>query len=224
MAVNQWMNSPSAGLANETDILQDLIDENIAACGVNVQYLPKEQLNLDFLYGESTAAMFKSGFEIEMYISNITQFNGDGDLFNKFDLVANDEATLLVSARRFKVEGKEYDLTVPREEDLIYMPLSNTLWKIRRSKPDEYYFQFGKNYTYRLECGLYQPSHEEFESSTNITPGDLQENDPLVDEVSLNRLLGVETDGSQDEGEKLTDLSSQNIPTQFDVNNPFGGA
>ncbi len=224
MAVNQWMNSSSTGLANETDVMQDLIDENIAAGGIDVHYLPKEQLNLDFLYGESTSAKFKEGFVIEMLLSNVQQFNGDGDLFGKFGLIANDEATLLVSERRFKVEGQPFNLTIPREEDLIYMPMSNTLWKIRRAKPDENYYQFGKNYTYRLECGLYQPSHEEFESSTNVTPGDLQEEDPLVDEISLNRLLGVETGGSQDEGSRLTDLADQNIPTPFDTDNPFGGA
>lgn len=221
MSVNPWMNSPSAGLSGEQELYQDLVDENIAAGGVNVMYLPKDQINLDELFGESTIAEYKKGFEIEMYISNVTGFNGDGDLFSKFGLGANDEATLLVSVRRFEVEGKDYGLKKPLEEDLIYMPLSSSMWRIRKVKQDEQYFQFGRNYTWRLEVGLFNPTHETFEGDT-FNPRDFDQAAPEVDELSLNRVFGVEEDSVQEQQEYLVNEAEKSIPT-FDPNNPFGG-
>ncbi len=224
MAVNQWLNSPSTSLNNEVNVLQDLIDENIAACGVDVQYIPKKQLNLNVMFGESTEAIYKEGFDIEMYISDIQRFNGDGDLYSKFQITSTDSATLIVSKRRFPQESKKVDqrLTVPIQGDLIYMPLNKSMWEIRKVKLDESFFQFGSGYTFRIECSLYQPSHEEFVD--NSFNDNFNRNVSTSDD-GIDVLLGINLEDLQDESVQMAEIANSNSPDlNFDPENPFGGA
>jgi hypothetical protein len=151
----------------------------------------------------------------------VTHHNGEDDIFSKFGMVRNDEATLLVSVRRFSIVGQDHGLKQPLEDDVIYMPFSNTLWKIRKVKHDEEYFQFGQNRVWRLEVGLFDPSHETFEND-DITPEDLQQVARQVDDLGLTSLLGISEELKQDEGEVFKEVIEQSLPTTFDSDNPFG--
>lgn len=220
--LNTWMNSPSTALKGEMDVLQDLTDENIAAGGINVKYLPKTQLNMDQLFGESIKNVFEAGFEIEMYLDNVVNFNGDGDMFGKFGIMATDAATLIVSKRRFPIEAKVYNLLEPQQGDLIYMELSNTMWEIKKVKLDRNYYQFGKNYTFVIEVSLYTPSHDRFVDE-EYQPLDFKETSQTSDD-GLLELLGIDRNTAQDESDEIVKEANKTIiGDNFNPDNPFGG-
>lgn len=222
MAVNQWLNSPSAGLQGEMDVMQDLVDENIAAGGVDVKYLVRSEENASVVFGEATIAGYKEAFEIEMYIANVQNFHGDGELFGKFGIEANDSATLIVSKRRFLAEATSVGAPKePKSGDIIYMPMTKTVWEITRPKRDEIYNAFGDWYSYRLEVKLYVPTHENVESK-DFTQESLGQ-DIQVDDFSLERLLGVSklhTNESEDLKELGREVTTNKL--EYDVNDPFG--
>lgn len=219
--INPFMNGPSSGLQSEQNLLQDLIDDNISAGGVECFYLQKEQLNLDEVFRESTIVDYKAGFEIEMMIARVSNFNGDGDLFSKFGMSSSDEVTLIVSTRRFGVEGAKHAMVKPLEEDLIFMPMTSTLWKIRKVKQDEEYYQFGRNYVWRLECGLYNPSHESFAGDI-VQSGDMNLGSEAIDDLELIKVFGIEGSNQQDQGEALREASNETIAGEFNPDDPFG--
>ncbi len=221
MTVLSILNNAGSWIDNEVDIYMDLVEENFQATGTDVHYLPKDQINLDEIFGESTISQFKAGFIIEMFLHRISNFNGDNDMFSKFGMSHSDEATLLVSTRRFKTEGMSSGLDQPLEEDLIYMQFSNTIWKIRKVKFDEDYYQFGRNHVWRLEVGLYDPSHETFESQA-VEDSDIGQSSNQVDDIGLINILGISRDSPQDESDVFTRATQEIIPTTFDSTNPFG--
>jgi hypothetical protein len=222
MPLNPYMNSPDTGMTAEQELLQDLVDDNIAAGGVEVYYMQKEVYNFDEVFRESSLSSFKSGFAIEMMITNIVGFNGDGDLFSKFGMTYNDQATLTVSSRRFQVEGSKYGMSAPKEEDLLYMPMTKSFWQIRKVKRDENYYQFGQVYTWRLEVDLYTPNHEEF-FDKEVSSEDLGMTIQQVDELFLGKIFGIDNQSSLDQGEALREDSNQSLSGgAFDPNNPFG--
>lgn len=222
MAIIGLLNNQDSWLSNEIDILSDLTDENIQATGQDLRYMPREQVNPDRIFGEATVANIKEGFVIEMRLENISNFNGDGDMFSKFGLTHTDDATLMVSTRRFAAEGRKFGLQQPLEGDLIYMPFSNTMWTIKKVKHDPNYYQFGANRVWRLECNLYTPTHEKFEGGT-IAPTDLGETATPRDESSLNMLLGIPEDSKQDDSAEFDiETTEETIPNEFNSDNPFG--
>lgn len=67
-----------------------------------------------------------------MYIQSVNGFEGDGDILSKFGIQINDRMNLVVAKKRFVEEVTTFnsDIVRPREGDLIFFPLSNTLLKL----------------------------------------------------------------------------------------------
>ena len=98
---------------------------------MDVYYIPRESRGeIDYLYGEDPIKKFTNAYLIEMYMSDFTGMEGDGDLISKFGLEIHDETTLLVSRRRFKYTVPTNLCTRPREGDLIYIPLVQNFFEI----------------------------------------------------------------------------------------------
>ena len=51
-------------------------------------------------------------------------------------------------------------ITRPKEGDLIYFPLGERLFEIKRVESEKPFYQLGKNYTYELSCELYEYENE----------------------------------------------------------------
>ncbi|ACV50072.1 gp14 neck protein [Delftia phage PhiW-14] len=224
MAVNAYLNSPSAGQVQGQDLLESLIIESIQASGQDVLFMRKEQLALDPLYRESVSNQYQKGWEIEMYQYDVVNFNGDGDLFSKFGLISTDQCTLQVAKTRFEVEARANNdpNPAPLEDDVIYMPMSKTLWRIRKVKEDPKYYRHGKNYVWRLECVTYDPSNEDFVGD-ELGREDFGEmlSDKAVD--GMSKALGLKPSDQQNQGSDLEDAGHDAIAPKFDQNNPFEG-
>lgn len=218
MAVNPWLSGQNFP-QQEKDLMQSLIDESIQIKGIDVRYLVRNMENRDFQFGESPISSFKEFFEIEMYLSEIVNFNGQGDIFGAFGLQMNDSAVFEVSTNRFSEEaGDRFKLTRPREGDLIYLPTSDSIYEIVKVENDRDYHQLGKNYRYILRCELFRFSHEEF---ADDTPED-DIADFHTDNNMMAETLGIKSGIVNDISDMLEDEEDSIIKTQFDLNNPFG--
>ena len=135
MTINPYF-TQSGGTANQKDLYEDLIIEALKIYGQEMKYVPREIITKDDIFGEDTFTRFKNALSIEMYIENTTGFDGQ-DLFQKFGVEIRDEATLVVSKRRwtetitdgFLPDSTDYTELLTREGNTI---------KTRESRDDPY--------------------------------------------------------------------------------------
>jgi hypothetical protein len=166
MPTNPFFNFTMAN--NEQTLVEDLITEAIQIYGHSAYYIPREDANLDRLFGEDPLASFNTAFEIELYIKSSTSFGGNGVLMSKFGITSEDQATFLVSMRRFN-EVFAGRLARPREGDIIYISFFGPAWRylfeVRYVNSTDQLFQLGKLYTYELKCETMNYSHERVQTS-----------------------------------------------------------
>ena len=162
------------GSASEQRLVQDLINEQLKIYGVEIYYMPRKFIGTDTIMQESIVARFDDSFALEAYVQNYEGFAGSGDLMTKFGVRTVDELTLVISQERygdfistFYQDGAdETKLTSrPKEGDLVYFPLSDSLFEIKFVEHESPFYQLGKNYMYELKCELFEPSDEVIDTS-----------------------------------------------------------
>lgn len=165
MATNSYF---TQGTAGEQGLIQDLVDEQIKIFGKDVKYMPRTLVNTDDLFKEDTMSTFDSAHEIEAYVANVDGFTGDGDLFSKFGVRISDQATFIISRRRF-TEAVDNNATLvvegrPNEGDLIYFPLAKKIFEIKFVEHEAPFYQLNNLYVWELRCELFEYSDENFET------------------------------------------------------------
>lgn len=173
------------GSQSEQFLVQDLINEQLRIYGVEVYYLPRKAFRTDDIIREVQSSKFDDSFLIEAYINNYDGYAPDSDIMSKFGLRLKNEISLTLSRERFEEfispflegiaaglregkTGEEYDLntiTRPLEGDLIYFPLGERLFEVKRVEFEKPFYQLGKNYIYELNCELYEYENEEINTS-----------------------------------------------------------
>lgn len=159
MATNPYFKDYSG----EQRLLNDLTIETIKAMGRDHVYLPREYFKIDSILGEDPRSTFNRGYILEMYVTETLKFGGNKDIITKFGIAITDRLTMEFSKTRFSEEitSKQPDITRPREGDLIYYPLSGSIFEINYVKDEEPFYQFGTLTTYTVTCELFTYSHEE---------------------------------------------------------------
>lgn len=161
MAVNPFFKDSYT----EYKLLDDLTIETIKAMGRDMIYIPREYVKRDDLFGEDTKSKFSNGYAIEMYIENIQSFEGQKDIITKFGIAINNKAVFRLSRTRFQQEiTAKTNIEFPREGDLIYIPLSGSVYEINFVEDEIPFYQFGKLNTFVLSCELFTYSSEEFDT------------------------------------------------------------
>lgn len=154
---------------SEQDLVQDLIDESIQIYGHEVYYIPRAGVNLDTFLGEDPLNEFTEAYPVEMYLKTVDSFQGQSEFISKFGLHIQDQATFVVSQRRFNTSiilpAADANTTIlrPQEHDLIFIEMTPTnryLFVIRFVENKEQLFQLGKLYTYELRCEMFNFTHE----------------------------------------------------------------
>jgi hypothetical protein len=169
MATNHYFQSGrSIGRASEQFLMEDLTIECLKIYGFDVFYLPRKTVNLDQIFTEDALNKYEHAYPLEMYMQNVTGFEGEGDLLSKFGVEIRDSATFIVARRRWdEVVARDGNVQLekrPAEGDIIYFPLTKGYFEIRRVETKEPFFQVGQLYVYKLECELMQYSSERFET------------------------------------------------------------
>ena len=164
----------SQGTKNEQYLVEDLIIESLRIYGNEVFYIPRTLVSKDEILGEDRLSQFKTSFPIEMYFENVDSFDGQGAFIQKFGLMMEQSATLVVARRRWDAMVGRYGVTTiptrPNEGDLIYFPLTKGLFEIKFVKHQDPFYQLGKLYVYKLQVELFQYASERID--TGITAVD----------------------------------------------------
>ncbi len=161
MATNVFF---SPKVRSEQMLYEDLLIESLKMYGQDVTYIPRTLVNRDEIMGEAIASTFDAAYNIEMYIENPEGFDGEGDLFAKFGVEIRDQATLVVSRYRWEqligVQNNMINNSRPSEGDLIYLPLSNSLFEIAHVEHEQPFYQLSQWPTYKLRIEKFEYSNE----------------------------------------------------------------
>jgi hypothetical protein len=158
----------SHGTSSEQRLYEDLIIESLKIYGFDVYYLPRELVTDDRLFGEDPLAKFDENYIIEMYLANIQGFEGDGALMTRFGVRIAEEATFIISKRRWEDLISSSNNLIsnhrPNEGDVIYFPLTNQLFQIKFVEHNKPFRQLNQIATYQLICEVMEDSSERFET------------------------------------------------------------
>ena len=156
------------GTKNEQFLVEDLIIESLKIYGQDFFYIPRTLVSKDEILGEDRLSKFTSSFPIEMYFENVDSFDGQGAFIQKFGLMMEQSATLVVARRRWEQMVGRFGATIiptrPCEGDLIYFPLTKGLFEIKFVKHQDPFYQLGKLYVYKLQVELFQYSSEQIDT------------------------------------------------------------
>jgi hypothetical protein len=149
-------------------MMEDIIIESLHIYGQNLFYIPRTLVSKDDILGEDRLSEFKSMFPIEMYFENVDSFDGQGAFIQKFGLMMEQSATLVVARRRWEQLVGRYGQTTlpnrPNEGDLLYFPLTGGMFEIKFVKHQDPFYQLGQLYVYKLQVELFQYSSERIDT------------------------------------------------------------
>ena len=193
------------GTDNEQNLYEDLIIEQLKDFGHEVYYLPRTLVKEDKILGEDVLSTFDDAYAIEMYMEDIEGYGGEKELIAKFGLEIRDEATFIVSRRRWletvSVDNNLIINTRPNEGDLIYFPRIKKLFEINFVDHDDPFYQVDNLPVYKMSCHLFEYSGEEIDT-------DIAAIDAVEDEASLDALfyqMTLETEADYNENMALED-------------------
>jgi hypothetical protein len=228
MTVNAYFKKNSS---LEQSLFQKIVTESIQVIGHDVYYLPRKLQRLDLIFGEDVLSKFDLAVPLEMYMEN--KAGGEMDLLSKFGLQVKEQIKYQVSASRWQEAIKTpygstgtnvlYNDIRPQEGDLIYEPLTTSLYEIMYVNQEEPYYQLGKPFFYTLTCELFNYSNEDL--NTGIAEIDGIETDFSTDILSFEMLMEDGGKLLQESGDSLIqDVETSPAAQQYDKNQSFDQA
>ncbi|MDO7614733.1 MAG: hypothetical protein MUQ75_10870, partial [Crocinitomicaceae bacterium] len=154
----------------EQHLYEDLVVESLRMYGHETYYLPREIVEEDSILGEDVQSTFGDAYSVEMYLENTEGFEGEGDLMSKFGVQVRDQATFVLSLRTWErfisLDSNLATSLRPNEGDLIYFPLSGSMFEIKFVEHEDPFYQVGKLFVFKLQCELFEYSGEDFDTGT----------------------------------------------------------
>ncbi len=206
----------------EQHLIEDLTIESIKMYGVDMIYMPRETIERDDIFGEDIITKFDANYMVEMYVETVDGFEGGQDVLSKFGLQIVDQATFILAKRRF--EETVHNQVRPMEGDLIYFPLSNSIFEVNHVEHENPFYQLGKLHTYKLTVELFTHSHEDFDTGH-------KQIDRVSDDHSSTEEIyrgdNIEIQLEADEFIDKNDTGDSSYPSSsddhgFNPSNPFG--
>ena len=158
----------SQSVRSEQNLYEDITIEALEIYGQGVYYLPRSIVNENTIFGDDIPSTFSSAHKVTMYIENIEGFDGEGDLFTRFGVEIRDEATFIVSRRRWErlVSRINTAVTVerPKEGDLIWLPMTKKLFQIMHVEHEQPFYQLSNLPTYKMRCQLFEYNDEDLDT------------------------------------------------------------
>jgi hypothetical protein len=153
---------------SEQNLYEDIVIEALKMYGQDVYYLPRDIVNEDRIFADDIPSRFNSSHKLEMYIENTEGFDGEGDLFTRFGVEIRDEATFVVSRRRWTQQVARMDNEVssvrPLEGDLIYLPMTNKIFQIMHVEHEQPFYQLSNLPVFKMRCVLFEYSDEDLDT------------------------------------------------------------
>ena len=168
----------SQQVQTEQNLVEDLVVESLRMYGHNVYYLPRKIVNEDTILGDAANSSFEDAYEVEMYLEGVEGFEGEGDLYSKFGVEVRDTANFVISRRSWeRFVSLDANLATglrPNEGDLIYFPLSKSLFEIKFVEHENPFYQLGKLFVFKMNCDLFEYSGEKFDTEITALDTDLE--------------------------------------------------
>ena len=211
------------GTNNEQKLYEDLIVEQLKVFGHDVYYLPRTLIKEDTLFGEDVLSKFDDAYGIEMFMEQVEGYGGEKELVSKFGLEIRDEATFVVSRRRWiSLIGADSNIIVssrPNEGDLIYFPRLQKLFEINFVDHDDPFFQVDNVPVYKLYCSTFEYSSEQLD--TGITAIDAIEDESSLDvlfyQITLEQAADYNENMALEDGDLLLEeTDADNILSETD--------
>ena len=179
--------SSTTGYHGEQQLIDSLVIEQIAMFGIDLNYMPRENINLDRLLHESTQDLFRMALSIPMYVKSFDGYDNSIEILSKFGVRSSDEITLIMSRSQWSTYYAPFVKSLynsqsdrpelaqndplegqtarrPKEGDLIYFPFDGGMFEVKYVMFDQPFFQLGKGYIYELQCEKFEYSGETFET------------------------------------------------------------
>jgi len=197
MATSVYFNNQRATV--EQQLLEDLIIESIKNHGIDVWYLPREsRSSTDELFGDDPVKCYRRAIKIEMYLESFQEYEGNQEFFGKFGLELQDNARLCMSRRSFeRLITRQFPEShrLPKEGDLVYLPIQFKLMEIKFVQEEKNFFQLGRDsknpYMYGLTMEAFKYNGELIQTGVTII-----DNIPDFQAYSLNYQLDAGGSGT----------------------------
>ena len=177
----------TTGYSGEQNLVDNLVIEQIAMFGLDLLYMPRENLNLDTLLHESTESAFSLALSIPMYLKSFDGYDNSLEMLTKFGVRSSDEITLVMSRSQWNSyyapyvksyynaqRGVPSDTPLnplqgeiarrPKEGDVIFFPYDGGLFEVKYVQFDQPFYQLGKGYVFELQCEKFEYSGENFDT------------------------------------------------------------
>lgn len=209
MATNQYFNHLKN--KSEQDFYEKLVIENIKISGIDIYYIPRDVFEIDPILGEPKRSSFNSSYKIEVYFKNVNGYDGQGDLMSKFGLLVQDDASFIISRKRFR------ELQIPKrqrplEGDLIYVgdienngvgTFTNSFFEITHVEHENPFYQLGKYFVYEVKCQLFTYGYEKFATNNQSIDNINSETNDVEISIAINKAL-------KSKSQELIDFSEKN--------------
>ena len=181
-------------VSTEQQLYEDLVVESLRLYGHEVFYLPREVVEEDTILNEDVQSKYGDAYSVEMYIENTDGFEGEGDLMSKFGIQIRDQATFVISLRSWErfisLDSNLATSFRPNEGDLIYFPLSGSMFEIKFVEHEDPFYQVGKLFVFKLRAELFEYSQEDFDTGI----GDI---DIIEDEQAYTTVMTMASGNGQ---------------------------
>ena len=180
------------GSANEQNLVQSLINEQLKIYGVEVTYIPRKFVNRSTVFQEIEASKFDDNFQLEAYVNTWDGYSGAGDVLTKFGMSLRDELQLVISRERFEdfispflsqedVSEVGEAVMRPREGDLVFFPLGGRLFEIKFVEHEVPFYQLGHTYVYELQCELFEYNDETIDTGIDAIDSKIEDLGVITD-------------------------------------------
>lgn len=173
----------------EFQFFNNLQEEVVEAYGIPVYFLPRKALKTDLILGEDTLSNFSEKFKMIMYLTNHSEFEGDGSIFGQFGLTITDQSTFEIPMSSFGVKTGNQN---PLENDLVFVEMGNMIFEIFNVGTKDPFYCVGQHSKYTFNMRKFEYSNEKMDTGIDELDvlDDLQttdvtsENDTLEDEIN----------------------------------------
>ncbi len=149
------------GSRNEQQLISSMQREMIELRGNDYLYLPRNDSNIDNLFGEHKTNELKKAIPLRMYLEETQGFGGNGYSLETFGLQIDQSATLLLSKENWlektvnsNLKNKYGEQRRPFENDFIWDRTTNSLFIITYVDKQNPFYLVGDNYIYKLNVKL----------------------------------------------------------------------
>lgn len=192
--------------SNSQTLHDVLVAEAIQMRGVEAVYIRREMENIDLVFGEDPTSKFRKTFRIAIYVENFEGWDGDQDWMSKFGFMVNDEMNFTINPNLFKLQA---DGQEPREGDLVYFPMANSLFELNWVEREQPWYQLGTLPMRKIRAQKFIYSGEEINLDDNYV--DNVDGIFSVDEIDMSPVADLDGrfDTNIEQGDEVEQVESE---------------